>query len=175
MLNLNITSKTKNNSKYSTYYWVLKSNLDKSKVMQVNTPLPPLNHQGVPHIGDIVLGFFHVQGIPPLYTIFRELHFRRARQTKNRSKKTTAQGLDKYIKIYEAKRCMVSNLYIDSVFQCVQNTAISCNLNINATHEYVGKVEQSTRISHAVLCYIVHLIPFNRLPRLMVSSFSVNI
>jgi hypothetical protein len=133
------------------------------------TPIPKsiLDHHQ--HI-TLAVDFFYVNGIAFLHSISHNYKFRTVESTRNRSKKTMLDGINKIRQLYMSRGIKIVEIRADGEFQCLEEDLQPCIINIAAPGEHVPEVERSIRTIKECSRTLQHDLPYKKQPKLMTES-----
>ena len=112
---------------------------------------------------------FFVQGIGFLHTISRGIGFRTVSTIPDRTHKTILDEILAAINLYSSRGLTVCDIHADSEFECIREEIRPIAMNIVAPDSHVGEVERSIRTIKERLRSCAHGLPFQRLPKLMIT------
>ena len=121
----------------------------------------------------LMVDYMFVQGIQFLTTISNKFNYRTVEALpysykKGAKKDDILSGINKVIKLYEARGLTVEQVNGDNEFECIREEIRPIMLNISAADEHVSPVERSIRaIKERTRCQVQYL-PYAKYPRNMV-------
>jgi hypothetical protein len=130
------------------------------------TPIPKsvLDHHK--HI-TLAIDFFYVCGIPFLHSISHGYNFRTVESTKNRTKKTMLNGVNKIRQLYLSRGVHISEIRSDGEFQCLESDLLPCKLNVAAPGEHVPEIERSIRTVKEATRTLQYDLPYKKQTKMM--------
>ena len=151
----------------------LKGRTTRSKPLPVPvstfTPIPKSildHHQYI----TLAVDFFYVNGIAFLHSISHGYKFRTVESTRNRSKKTMLDGLNKIRQLYLSRGVTISEIRADGEFKCLEHELQPCITNIAAPGEHVPEIERSIRTVKESTRTLQHDLPFTKQPKMMTEA-----
>ena len=138
----------------------------------IEVPRPILMH----HTSvTITIDFIHVNKIPFLTTISRNIGWRTIAPVPNRQKGNILKEINRIIAIYKNRGLSVTSIHGDNEFACIRDSIGPIYLDIAAPHTHVPEIERSNRTIKERARTIIHGLPYKRLPTLFIQHLMMHV
>ena len=135
----------------------------------ITTSLPSFileNHKDV----TLCIDFFFVQGVCFLHTISQKIHFRTAVRVPNRFKSTYLPELRRVLQRYPKRDFNIVEVKADLEFCCLEDHLNPITLDLCAADDHNGGIKNSNKVVKADLRTLLHGLPFQKVPKLLLSE-----
>eukprot|EP00934_Nitzschia_sp_Nitz4_P001191 Nitzschia sp. Nitz4//scaffold483_size5322//2345//5042//NITZ4_009227-RA/size5322-augustus-gene-0.2-mRNA-1//-1//CDS//3329552882//1191//frame0 len=138
------------------------------RVPQGTVEHPNIPRQMYEHYRDVTIcgDVMHVNGVPMLVTISRNIRFTTVSALKNLKTKTIVKALKEIVRVYRLGGFRVRTMLVDGAFESTRGDMAAIGIRVNPTSmdEHVGEVERQIRTVKERMRAAYNMLPFEYLP-----------